>query len=51
VFGIALPWTSGLDYARQAPGLLRGAPSVARTDAASSDSTLSSSPASRHTLP
>lgn len=49
---LALTWISGLDYARLAPGLLRDAPSgVARTGAARSDSTLSSSPASRHTLP
>jgi CDP-diacylglycerol--glycerol-3-phosphate 3-phosphatidyltransferase len=49
---LALTWISGLDYARLAPGLLRGAPSgVARTGTARSDSTLSNSPASRHTLP
>jgi hypothetical protein len=49
---LAMTWISGLDYARLAPGLLRDAPSgVARTGAARSNSTLSSSPASRHTLP
>jgi CDP-diacylglycerol--glycerol-3-phosphate 3-phosphatidyltransferase len=48
---LALTWISGLDYARLAPQLLRGAPSgAARTGAAASDSTFSSSPASRQTL-
>ena len=49
---LALTWISGLDYARLAPRLLRGAPAeAARTGAPTSDSTLSSNPASRHTLP
>ncbi len=49
---LALTWISGLDYARLAPGLLRGTPSgAARSSVSSSDSTLSSNPASRHTLP
>jgi CDP-diacylglycerol--glycerol-3-phosphate 3-phosphatidyltransferase len=48
---LALTWISGLDYARLAPRLLRGAPSGAeRTDVSPSDSTFSSSPASRQTL-
>ena len=49
---LALTWISGLDYARLAPRLLRGAPAeAARTGAPASDSTLSSNPASRQTLP
>jgi CDP-diacylglycerol--glycerol-3-phosphate 3-phosphatidyltransferase len=48
---LALTWISGLDYARLAPRLLRGDPSVAgRPGASPPDSTLSSSPASRQTL-
>ena len=48
---LALTWISGLDYARLAPRLLRGEPSRGpRAGAASSDSTFSSSPASRQTL-
>ncbi len=47
---LALTWISGLDYARLAPGLLRGDPSAAADRTASPpDSTLSSSPASRQT--
>jgi CDP-diacylglycerol--glycerol-3-phosphate 3-phosphatidyltransferase len=45
---LALTWISGLDYARLAPGLLRGTPSNGATEG--SASTLSSSPASRQTL-
>jgi CDP-diacylglycerol--glycerol-3-phosphate 3-phosphatidyltransferase len=49
---LALTWISGLDYARLAPRLLRGPPvDAARTGDPASDSTLSSSPASRQTLP
>ncbi len=48
---LALTWISGLDYARLAPGLLRGGPSAtAGRGASPPDSTLSSSPASRQTL-
>ena len=48
---LALTWISGLDYARLAPGLLRGDPSVtAGRGASAPDSTFSSSPASRQTL-
>ncbi|MEK6274262.1 MAG: CDP-diacylglycerol--glycerol-3-phosphate 3-phosphatidyltransferase [Actinomycetota bacterium] len=47
---LALTWISGLDYARLAPGLLRGGPSAARGGASPPDSTFSSSPASRQTL-
>ncbi len=48
---LALTWISGLDYARLAPSLLRGAPSAAAERTASPpDSTLSSSPANRQTL-
>jgi CDP-diacylglycerol--glycerol-3-phosphate 3-phosphatidyltransferase len=47
---LALTWISGLDYARLAPRLLRGAPSGAVRTGAESDSTFSSSPASRQTL-
>lgn len=46
---LALTWISGLDYARLAPGLLRGGPSAA-DGTAEPDSTFSSSPASRQTL-
>ena len=49
---LALTWISGLDYARLAPRLLRGAPAdSARTGDPASDSALSSSPASRQRLP
>lgn len=52
VVALALTWISGLDYARLAPRLLRGAPSgAARSGAGNSESTFSSSPASRQTLP
>jgi CDP-diacylglycerol---glycerol-3-phosphate 3-phosphatidyltransferase len=48
---LALTWISGLDYARLAPQLLRGEPSgPSREGARASDSTFSSSPASRQTL-
>jgi CDP-diacylglycerol--glycerol-3-phosphate 3-phosphatidyltransferase len=48
---LALTWISGLDYARLAPGLLRGKPSGGATrEASPPDSTFSSSPASRQTL-
>ena len=48
---LALTWISGLDYARLAPRLLRGDPSVTADRGASPpDSTLSSSPANRQTL-
>jgi CDP-diacylglycerol--glycerol-3-phosphate 3-phosphatidyltransferase len=48
---LALTWISGLDYARLAPRLLRGDPSGARgAGTSTSDSTFSSSPASRQTL-
>ena len=48
---LALTWVSGLDYARVAPRLFRGDPSAGRvTGASTSDSTFSSSPASRQTL-
>jgi CDP-diacylglycerol---glycerol-3-phosphate 3-phosphatidyltransferase len=48
---LALTWISGLDYARLAPGLLRGEPSAAAGGGASPpDSTFSSSPARRQTL-
>jgi CDP-diacylglycerol---glycerol-3-phosphate 3-phosphatidyltransferase len=48
---LALTWISGLDYARLAPRLLRGDQSAARGAGASpTDSTFSSSPASRQTL-
>lgn len=46
---LALTWISGADYARLAPGLLRGR-STASPAGAASTSTFSSSPASRHTL-
>ena len=48
VVALALTWISGLDYARLAPRLLRGAPSAGSASAA--DSTFSSNPASRQTL-
>ncbi len=47
---LALTWISGLDYARLAPSLLRGDPPAAGGGASVSDSTFSSSPASRQTL-
>jgi len=48
---LALTWISGLDYARLAPRLLRGAPSGAAAGKPSApESTFSSSPASRQTL-
>lgn len=49
---LALTWISGLDYARLAPGLLRGDPSAAGGGGGASapDSTFSSTPASRQTL-
>ena len=49
---LALTWISGLDYARLAPRLLRGDPAgPARPGAPASDSTLSTNPTSRQTLP
>jgi CDP-diacylglycerol--glycerol-3-phosphate 3-phosphatidyltransferase len=48
---LALTWISGLDYARLAPRLLRGDPEAAARGAKSSESTFSSNPASRQTLP
>ena len=49
---LALTWISGLDYARLAPGLLRGDPSPAAGEGGlAPDSTFSSTPASRQTLP
>jgi CDP-diacylglycerol--glycerol-3-phosphate 3-phosphatidyltransferase len=49
---LALTWISGLDYARLAPGLLRGDPSAGAGDGGPApDSTFSSTPASRQTLP
>ncbi len=49
---LALTWISGLDYARLAPGLLRGDPSAPAGGAGlTPDSTFSSTPASRQTLP
>ncbi|HMJ00671.1 MAG TPA: CDP-diacylglycerol--glycerol-3-phosphate 3-phosphatidyltransferase [Gaiellaceae bacterium] len=48
---LALTWISGLDYARLAPGLLRGDPSAGAASGASAPgSTFSSTPASRQTL-
>ena len=48
---LVLTWVSGLDYARLAPGLLRGeTPSKAGRGTAASDSTFSSTPASRQSL-
>jgi len=52
--GIALilTWVSGLDYARLAPRLLRGDTTAGRpVGPKPSESTFSSKPASRHTLP
>jgi CDP-diacylglycerol---glycerol-3-phosphate 3-phosphatidyltransferase len=52
VIALVLTWVSGLDYARLAPRLLRGDPTAgAARGAKSSESTFSSSPASRQTLP
>src|SRR5262245_24288568 len=52
VIALVLTWVSGLDYARLAPGLLRGDPTAGTGGGAkSSESTFSSSPASRQTLP
>ena len=52
VVALILTWVSGLDYARLAPRLLRGEPTAgAARGAESSESTFSSSPASRQTLP
>ena len=48
---LALTWISGLDYARLAPRLLRGDPSAAAGGGPTPDSTFSSTPASRQTLP
>ena len=48
---LALTWISGLDYARLAPRLLRGAPSAAAAGKPPApESTFSSRPASRQTL-
>lgn len=52
VVALAMTWISGLDYIRLAPRLLRGDASAgARDQPAASESTFSSSPASRQTLP
>jgi CDP-diacylglycerol--glycerol-3-phosphate 3-phosphatidyltransferase len=51
VVALALTWISGLDYIRLAPRLLRGDVSAGARAATAPDSTLSSSPASRQTLP
>jgi len=52
VVALILTWVSGLDYARLAPRLLRGDPSSGSArEAKSAESTFSSSPASRQTLP
>jgi CDP-diacylglycerol--glycerol-3-phosphate 3-phosphatidyltransferase len=52
VVALILTWVSGLDYARLAPRLLRGDPTAGSARGAeSSESTFSSSPASRQTLP
>jgi CDP-diacylglycerol--glycerol-3-phosphate 3-phosphatidyltransferase len=49
---LALTWISGLDYARLAPGLLRGdPPGAAGGGGLAPESTFSSTPASRQTLP
>ena len=49
---LVLTWISGLDYARLAPRLLRGEPdSEPKRGASPPESTFSSSPASRQTLP
>jgi CDP-diacylglycerol--glycerol-3-phosphate 3-phosphatidyltransferase len=51
VIALVLTWVSGLDYARLAPRLLRGDPTAgAARGVKSSESTFSSSPASRQTL-
>lgn len=53
LLALVLTWVSGLDYARLAPSLLRGEPGPdagAAGFAAASESTFSSSPASRQTL-
>jgi CDP-diacylglycerol---glycerol-3-phosphate 3-phosphatidyltransferase len=50
VVALILTWVSGLDYARLAPRLLRGDP-TAGSARKSAESTFSSSPASRQTLP
>ena len=51
VIALVLTWVPGLDYARLAPRLLRGDPTVgAARGVKSSESTFSSSPASRQTL-
>ena len=49
---LVLTWVSGLDYARLAPRLLRGEPTSGAEDrgASASDSTFSSTPASRQSL-
>jgi CDP-diacylglycerol--glycerol-3-phosphate 3-phosphatidyltransferase len=52
VVALILTWVSGLDYARLAPRLLRGDLTAgAARGAESAESTFSSSPASRQTLP
>jgi CDP-diacylglycerol--glycerol-3-phosphate 3-phosphatidyltransferase len=52
VLALVLTWVSGLDYARLAPRLLRGDPAAgAARGAKSAESTFSSNPASRQTLP
>ena len=52
VVALILTWVSGLDYARLAPRLLRGDPTAGSAQGAkSAESTFSSSPASRQTLP
>jgi CDP-diacylglycerol---glycerol-3-phosphate 3-phosphatidyltransferase len=54
VAALVLTWVSGLDYARLAPSLLRDRPETSVPLAAAgetSDSTLSSRPTSRQTLP
>jgi len=52
VVALILTWVSGLDYARLAPRLLRGDPTAGSArEAKSAESTFSSSPASRQTLP
>jgi phosphatidylglycerophosphate synthase len=51
VIALVLTWVSGLDYARLAPRLLRGDSTAgAARGVKSSESTFSSSPASRQTL-
>ena len=52
VVALILTWVSGLDYARLAPRLLRGDPTAgAPRGTKSAESTFSSNPASRQTLP